>query len=344
MQGRYLGRISVSRACGGVFRDHRRVTDSLRRPAQHADATPGSVAVVLNPNRLDDPDALRERIAERLDGAGWPEPTWLETTAEDPGTGQARQAASDGAEVVLVCGGDGTVRAAVQGLAGTAAALGVLPGGTGNLLAGNLGIPSDLDDALDVVLSGDRCRIDVGEVADDGAPGAEAGERTAFVVMAGIGLDAAIMDDAPTRLKNAAGPVAYVVAAIKHLFDDELRVEVVVDDGEPLRRHVRTVVVGNVGRLQGALELLPDAEADSGVLEVAVLAPRNAWHWLHLLAGVALRRRHVPRRELLRGSHVVVRAARAERRQVDGDVIEESATLDVTVRPAALRVCVPCGC
>ncbi|MGC5165540.1 diacylglycerol/lipid kinase family protein [Luteimicrobium sp. DT211] len=309
------------------------MTDTSRRSAQHADVIPGSVAVILNPNRLEDPDELRDHVAHRLADAGWPEPAWFETTAEDPGTGQARQAAADGAEVVLVCGGDGTVRAAVQGLAGTDAALGVLPGGTGNLLAGNLGIPAEVDGALDVVLRGDRCRIDVGVTGD-----------LTFVVMAGIGLDAAIMDDAPTRLKNAAGPVAYVVAAIKHLFDDELHVEVVVDDAEPLRRHARTVVVGNVGRLQGALELLPDAEADSGVLEVAVIAPRTAWHWLHLLAGVALRRRHVPRRELLRGSHVVVRTARPERRQVDGDVIEPSTTLEVSVRPAALRVCVPCGC
>ncbi len=323
------------------------MTDARLRSARHVDVTPASVAVVLNPNRLEEPDALRHRISERLADAGWPEPAWFETTADDPGTGQARRAAEDGADVVLVCGGDGTVRAAVEGLAGTGAALGVLPGGTGNLLAGNLGIPTDVDEALDVVVQGDRCRIDVGSVrtgdgadddADDGAEG------TAFVVMAGIGLDAAIMDDAPTRLKNAAGPVAYVVSAIKHLFDDELRVEVVVDDGEPLRRNARTVVVGNVGRLQGALELLPDAEADSGVLEVAVLAPHTVWHWLRLLAGVALRRRHVPRREVLRGSHVVVRAERPERRQVDGDVIEPSAMLDVVVRPAALRVCVPCRC
>jgi len=323
------------------------VTDTSRSSARHADATPASVAVVLNPNRLDDPEALRRRISERLAEAGWPAPAWFETTADDPGTGQARQAAEDGADVVLVCGGDGTVRAAVQGLAGTRAALGVLPGGTGNLLAGNLGIPTDVDEALDVVVGGDRCRIDVGSVrtedgADDGTD--ERGEGTAFVVMAGIGLDAAIMDDASTRLKNAVGPIAYVVSAVKHLFDDELHVEVVVDDGAPLRRHARTVVVGNVGRLQGALELLPDAEADSGVLEVAVLAPRTVWHWLRLLAGVALRRRRVPRREVLRGSHVVVRAERPERRQVDGDVIEPSATLDVVVRPAALRVCVPCSC
>ncbi|QFV00029.1 Diacylglycerol kinase (ATP) [Luteimicrobium xylanilyticum] len=327
-----------------MIRDHRGVTDTSLHSARHGDAPPASVAVILNPNRLDDPDALRGRIAERLDEAGWPEPTWLDTTAEDPGTGQARQAADDGAEVVLVCGGDGTVRAVVEGLAGTHAALGVLPGGTGNLLAGNLGIPTKLDDALDAVLSGDRCRIDVGTVADDGADDPEPGDGTAFVVMAGIGVDAAIMDDAPTRLKNAAGPVAYVVSAFKHLFDDELHVEVVVDDGEPLRRHARSVIVGNVGRLQGSLDLLPDAEADSGVLEVAVLAPRNLWHWLHLLVGVALRRRHVPRREVLRGSHVVVRTTKPERRQVDGDVIEPSAVLDVTVRPAALRVCVPCGC
>lgn len=303
-----------------------------------AGTVPGSVAVVLNPHRLDDPDALRARVATALADAGWPEPRWLETTAEDPGTGQARRAVAGGAEVVLVCGGDGTVRAAVEGMAGSRAALGVLPGGTGNLLARNLGISADLDKALEVVLRGERRRIDVGTVR---AAGTGDADGLAFVVMAGMGLDAAIMDDAPTRLKNAAGPVAYVVSAVKHLFDDELHVEIVVDDAEPVRREVRTVVVGNVGRLQGSLELLPDAEAGSGTLEVAVVAPRTLGHWVRLAVGMVSGRRHVPGREVLRGAHVVVRSAQPAGRQVDGDVIDPSDTLDVTVRPAALRVCVP---
>ncbi|MFV3577826.1 diacylglycerol/lipid kinase family protein, partial [Mycobacterium tuberculosis] len=109
------------------------------------DDVPRRSAVIVNPNRVEGLDALHELIVARLTDAGWPEPAWLETTAEDPGTGQARQAVEDGAEVVFVSGGDGTVRAVVEGLAGTDAALAILPGGTGNLLAVNLGVPSDAE-------------------------------------------------------------------------------------------------------------------------------------------------------------------------------------------------------
>jgi hypothetical protein len=97
-------------------------------------------AVVVNPARVEGLDELRATIEETLAGAGWPAPLWFETTPEDPGAGQARRAVGEGAEVVFVSGGDGTVRSCVEGLAGTEAALAVLPAGTGNLLAANLGL------------------------------------------------------------------------------------------------------------------------------------------------------------------------------------------------------------
>ena len=286
-------------------------------------------AVIVNPNRVDGTDQLRTDITERLAGAGWPEPLWLETTAEDPGRGQAEQAVAEGVDVVFVCGGDGTVRSAIEGLAGTDAALAVLPGGTGNLLAGNLDIPTDVMEGVDLALARGRRAVDVGDV-----------DGQSFAVMAGMGLDAAMMDDAPTAIKNTLGPVAYVFSAIRHAFDSEMQVEVVVDDAPPLRRHVRTVLVGNVGRLQGGLDVLPDAEPDSGQLDVAIVAPRNIGHWLQILGAVVRRRKHLPRLEYLRGSHVVVRASQEHPRQLDGDVIEPGRVLEVTVRPSALWVCV----
>ncbi|WP_029288294.1 diacylglycerol kinase family protein [Cellulomonas sp. HZM] len=291
--------------------------------------TPQRTAVVVNAHRVTGTDELREQITSALADAGWPAPAWLETTAEDPGTGQARQAARDGAEVVMVCGGDGTVRAVIEGLVGTDAALAVLPGGTGNLLAKNLGIPTDVDGGVRAVTAGERRRIDVGEV-----------DGQAFAIMAGIGFDAKIMDDAPARVKNVMGPVAYVFSALRHLVDREMHVEITVDGGETLRRHARTVVVGNVGRLQGGVDLLPDARPDSGELDVAVVAPRNIGHWLKLVVAIALRRRHAPHRETFRGSHVLVRAGAPEPRQLDGDVIDDSTTLEVSVRRSALTVCV----
>ncbi|GIG23242.1 sphingosine kinase [Cellulomonas chitinilytica] len=299
-------------------------------PAPQRHDGPRRSAVVVNAHRVEGADELREAITAQLVEAGWPAPAWLETTAEDPGLGQARQAAADGADVVFVCGGDGTVRACVEGLAGTDAALAVLPGGTGNLLAANLDIPTTVADGVATALAGGRRRVDVGEV-----------DGQAFAVMAGMGFDANMVDDAPTALKAKAGSVAYVVSALRHLADDEMHVEVRVDDQPPVRRHARSVLVGNVGRLQGGVDLLPDAEPDNGQMDVAIIAPRNLGHWVQLAVAVALRRPRVPRMEVLRGSRISVRSTRPQPRQLDGDVIDPSDTLVATVRPRALEVCVP---
>src|SRR5207249_439378 len=122
---------------------------------------------------------------------------WLETTRQDPGRGLARKAVADGADLVMVAGGDGTVMACVTALAGTDVPLAVLPGGTGNLLANNFEIPRELDGALEVALRGDRRRLDVGAVGDD-----------RFVIMCGIGFDAAMLRDADSELKARIGAVA----------------------------------------------------------------------------------------------------------------------------------------
>ena len=297
---------------------------------QRLDARPQRSAVIVNPNRVEGLDELRTSIVDQLTSAGWPEPAWLETTADDPGTGQARKAVSDGAEVVFVAGGDGTVRACIEGLAGTGTALAVLPGGTGNLLATNLGIPTETIDGVRLALEHGRRSIDLGYVGDQ-----------AFAVMAGMGLDAAMVDDAPTTLKAKLGSVAYVYSALKHLNDAEMKVEIYVDDLPVLRRRARTVLVGNVGRLQGGVNLLPDAEPDNGQMDVAVLAPRNLGHWIQTAVGVLRPGRHkVPNMELLRGSRIRVVSDRPQPRQLDGDVIDASDTLDVTVQPDALWVCV----
>jgi len=296
---------------------------------QRHDETPLRSAVVINANRVEGADELRSAITEQLVDAGWPEPLWLETTAEDPGLGQSRQAVEDGVDVVFVCGGDGTVRAVVEGLAGSDVALAVLPGGTGNLLAANLDIPTNVPDGVATALARGRRQVDIGEV-----------DGQAFAVMAGMGFDANMVDDAPTKLKAVAGSVAYVVSALKHLGDDEMRVEVRVDDQPPVRRHARSVLVGNVGRLQGGVRLLPEAEADNGQMDVAIIAPRNLGHWVQLAVAVVLRRERVPRMEVLRGSRIRIRSTRPQPRQLDGDVIDPSRTLVATVRPGALWVCV----
>ncbi|MFI1990567.1 diacylglycerol/lipid kinase family protein [Actinoplanes sp. NPDC020271] len=287
-------------------------------------------AVVVNPVKVADLDELRRTITEALAPAGWPEPMWLETTAEDPGAGQAAQAVRDGAEVVFVCGGDGTVMACVGALAGTEVALAVLPAGTGNLLAANLGLSNDLATGIEVALQGGRRRIDVGCV----------GEQR-FAVMAGMGFDAQMLDATSDTAKKHVGWLAYVAGALRHLRDRPMRVRISLDGGPAFTRRPRTVIVGNVGRLQGGMRLLQEAQPDDGLLDVAVLSPRNLRHWLALAWGVLRRRDAVPRMETFTASTVEIRSNRPQPRQLDGDLIEPGKELLISVRPKALVLCVP---
>jgi diacylglycerol kinase family enzyme len=287
-------------------------------------------AVVVNPAKVTDLEGRRKEICAVLADAGWPEPLWLETTPEDPGCGQTRQALDEGVDVLFVCGGDGTVMACAGELAGTAVALAVLPSGTGNLLAANLRVPTDVSDGVALATRGRRRRIDVGSL-----------ESHCFTVMAGIGFDASLLDATSDRMKARIGPSAYVLAALRHLRDRPMRLRIRLDGHPAMRRRARTLLVANVGRLEAGIELLPDALPDDGLFDIAVLTPRHLRDWLALAWGVLRHRPVVPRMEIFRARRVEVSADRRYPREVDGDVIEPAATLDAVVRPAALWVCVP---
>jgi diacylglycerol kinase family enzyme len=287
-------------------------------------------AVVVNPVKVPDLDELRRTITDALTAEGWPEPMWFETTVDDPGVGQATRAVKDGAELVLACGGDGTVMACVTALAGTDVALAVLPAGTGNLLAANLGLSGDVATGLEVVLQGGRRRIDVGAV----------GEQS-FAVMAGMGFDAHMLDDTNDTAKKHIGWLAYVAGAVQHLRDRPMHLRITLDDKPPFTRRPRTVIVGNVGRLQGGMRLLSDAQPDDGLLDVAILSPRTLRHWAALGWAVLRRKESVPRMETYTATRVQIRSRRVQPRQLDGDLIDPGKELLVTVRPQALLLCVP---
>ena len=286
-------------------------------------------AFVVNPTKVSSPAALRQRAETFMSRAGWEPPLWLETTEDDPGVGMCKQAVEEGCTVVFVCGGDGTVMAAATALSGTDVPMAILPLGTGNLLARNLDLPLDDEPAaLRIGVHGATREIDVGAI-----------EGKRFVVMAGLGFDAAIMRDAPEKLKKTVGWPAYIVSGAKHMRGRRISVTITIDGGEPIERHVRTVLVGNVGKLQGGLLLLPNARPDDGVLDIAVLAPRNALDWARL-TGRVLRRKDVPdrRMERFQGKHVVIEASRPQPRQLDGDLIEDGQTMDIEIEAGALAV------
>ncbi|SNT29385.1 Diacylglycerol kinase family enzyme [Asanoa hainanensis] len=291
-------------------------------------------AVVVNPAKLDDPDDLRSALDKALGKAGWPAPEWYETTVEDPGRGQSRAAVEAGAEVVFAFGGDGTIMACASGLVGTEAALAVLPSGTGNLLAANLGLSGDLPAGIAVAVEGGRRRLDLGLVKGRD-------EKRYFTVMAGMGFDAQMLGSTSESTKARIGWPAYIFGGLKHLRDRPMRISVRIDDRPPMRRRARSVLIANVGRLQGGVRLFKEAEPDDGWLDIAILTPRTVGHWAALIWAVVSRRGKVPRMETYRGHRVQVTSNRPQPRQLDGDVIPAGKTLRVEVQPRAIWLCVP---
>lgn len=292
-------------------------------------------AVVAHPLRTDG-DARGCIVRECL-ALGWREPLWLETTADDPGTGQARAAVEQGADVVMACGGDGTVRSVAQALAGTGVAMALLPTGTGNLLARTLGSPMELLPAVRTALTGDDRKVDVGWVRVDGAA-----EERAFLVMAGTGFDATIMEATPEALKVRVGTLAYVISGLRAVRGRRTKVTLSLDDGPALRRRTRTVLVGNSGTLLGGLVLMPAATVDDGMLDVVNIAPKSLAGWVAVLVRVLTRTRHGhPRVEHWQARSIVISADVPQPSQIDGDPIGEVGELRIRVDQGALVVRVP---
>jgi len=294
-------------------------------------------AIVVNPTKFDDLAALRDRVAAHCTAQGWAEPRWYETTAEDPGTGQAAQAIADGATLVCPLGGDGTVRSVAAALLDSPVSLGLLPGGTGNLLARNLSLPiDDLEAALTIAVTGGDTGVDAGMVSFDER------EPELFLVMAGMGLDAEAVGGASTQLKRRFGWMAYAVSGVKGLVHSGFTARVAAGGQRAFSQNAATVMIGNCGELTAGVRLMPDARVDDGLLDVAVVSPRSLGSWMAVGAYIMTRHRvgHSAI-ALLRGPEVTVFATRPVDAQLDGDVVGPVTTVTCSVRPGALSVRVP---
>ena len=314
------------------------VDPTPRPPAVAASTTAvpraGTVAVILNPVKVEDPRAFRALVDARAAELGWDRPRWYETTVHDTGRAMADDAARSGVDLVVVCGGDGTVRAVCAALAGTGIPVGVVPAGTGNLLARNLDLPLWLNGAVEVALNGQDRAIDLVRVTGDGIPDGEH-----FLVMAGMGFDAAIMEGANEQIKARVGWLAYVVSGFGNLMFPAVRVELRVDAGPWTRHRARTVVVGNVGFLQAGLPLLPDARLDDGRLDAVLVNPRRFRHWLVVAVRVVRRARKLDETvNRVTGRTIEVRASADTPRQVDGDPVGAGRELRCECLPGRLLV------
>nr|WP_245690428.1 diacylglycerol kinase family protein [Actinomyces ruminicola] len=295
-------------------------------------------AMVYNPTKFDDLSLLRRRVESEVLAAGWQPTLWLETTPDDAGHEQTRRALAAGVDLVLAAGGDGTVRAVSDELAGTGVPLALLPTGTGNLLARNLQVPLDTDAALRLALSGPTRAVDLVRCTWDG------GEER-FVVMAGLGLDARIMADTSDDLKKVIRSGAYVLAAVQNAVPRPFAVDVALDDGESTGRsagehRVVMALLGNVGTITGGMTIFPQATPDDGLVDLLLTGPNRIADWAKVGAGLLIGQdvdglsHHQARRLTLTTPEPVPF-------ELDGDPVGQTRRLVAEVEPAALRVVVP---
>ena len=297
---------------------------------------PPRAAVIFNPAKVTDWITFRRHVEYELKARGWQRALWLETTSEDPGRAMTEQAIREKVDLVLGAGGDGTIRIICSGLANSGIPFGLIPAGTGNLLARNIGIPLDEGAALGVAFDGVDQPMDLVRVTVDDQP------PDHFAVMAGIGLDAVIMEGADPNLKKAVGSAAYFLSAARNANHPAMHAAIAVDDQPQFRRRAHLIVVGNVGFLMANIRLIPDARADDGKLDVLVASPRTLRDWVRLTTRVLTRRRQ-PDDQLdrLTGHRVTITVEERDQFQLDGDNVGECNTLTAEVVPGALRLRVP---
>lgn len=297
------------------------------------------VALIINPSKSQSEQA-RAAVSRVCAEAGLEDPLVLETTVDDPGQQMARTALAEGCDAILAAGGDGTVRAVAEVLEGSDATLGIVPLGTGNLLARNVEIPiDDLHTAALLAVRGEVRRIDVGHLKLRHLNGTEADH--AFLVIAGVGTDADLFDDTDETLKKKVGWLAYSEAGLRQLPGRRKKVSFQLSDGNWQTRRVRSVLFANCGKLQG-LDFVPDAKLDDGILDTVVLSPRSAAGWLWIFLKTAFRARNeIPMLSFYKTRKLSLKCTEPMNTQIDGDPTGMVNDLEVYVSPSALRIRTP---
>jgi diacylglycerol kinase (ATP) len=290
----------------------------------------GTVAVVAHSGKTLEGGlgSLRDELAS----AGVVDPLWFEVPKSRMAPKRVRQALDAGAELIFVWGGDGMVQRCIDAMVDSDATLAIVPAGTANLFASNLGIPKHIDAAVALGMNGPRRKLDVGRIN---------GEH--FAVMAGAGLDALMIRDADGVLKNRLGRAAYILTGAKNI-RAALRIEtrVSIDGDKWFKGKASCVLVANVGKVMGDIAAFPEAQPDDGLLEIGVVTAKGFWQWSRTLAKTASgKAESSPFVETARGRKFDVRFAEPIPYELDGGDRKKTRRLRVKVRPAAVTVCVP---
>lgn len=313
------------------------------------------VAVVCNPVNIDHV-ALHSAMDEEAERHGYEPSLWFQTTVEDPGQDAARRAMTSNPAILVVVGGDGTIRAVAEAVHDSTLPLAVIPTGTGNLLARNLYLPlNDLERSIQTAFTGVDQPIDIGQVEFNRVDGPT--DCHVFLVMAGIGLDASMAANTNHRFKKRFGWIAYGDPIARSVFTNkQIKVHYRLDNSDVQMIQAHTVIVGNCGTLTANILLLPKAKIDDGLLDVVVLSPKGFGGWLRIGARLMFARflhrtasglaalQFAPIFRALRYAQARTLHANFDRPQnvqLDGDDFGPVSSVSLSVKPGAISIRLP---
>ncbi|KAB7789270.1 diacylglycerol/lipid kinase family protein [Bifidobacterium cebidarum] len=311
-------------------------------------------AFIINPSK---PQAATQRlhIQEFCRSKGLNRIRFYDTQLDKDGRACALEALEDGADVVIAVGGDGTVRTVASAVSGTGHALGIIPIGTGNLFARNMGIPvDDIDAALTVATSHGSRLVDMGRLRLLDHPEDDHGH--AFLIIAGIGFDAAMIDDTDPALKANISWLAYFVGGIKNLFAPKFRGNLTITSADGSTHSIknldfRTIMAGNCGQIP-VFSLMPAASYDDGILDFEIIDTTGGiLGWANLFGDVVHQTiTGKPEQnplstnstvEQVQGITAEITLEKPAKAQVDGDMLPETKHIRFSVDQRALIVRVP---
>jgi YegS/Rv2252/BmrU family lipid kinase len=271
--------------------------------------------------------ALRSSLSRN----GIDDPLWREVSKSRSAPKQVGKLIDDGVDLLFVWGGDGMVQRCIDAIGKAPVTIAILPAGTANLFATNLGIPKDLERAVWVGLHGRRRTLDVGTIN---------GER--FAVMAGTGFDASMIRAADGGLKERLGRFAYVVTGLRGIRRDPVTTRVEIDGRKWFKGSATCVLVGNMGEVFGGISAFPDARPDDGRLNVAVVTADSVVDWARTLARTAVgKATSSPFVRTTTAEEIEVRLDTKSPYELDGGDRPKTKRLTFHVEPAAITVCVP---
>jgi diacylglycerol kinase (ATP) len=266
-----------------------------------------------------------------LESEGVVDPLWYEVAKSSAAPKQVRRALRKGAELIIAWGGDGMMQRCIDTIADSDTTLAIVPAGTANLLAHNLGIPEDVSRAVAIGIHGGRRRIDVGRLNGE-----------CFAVMAGAGFVAKMIGDADGGLKDTLGRLAYVWTGAKNLRARPVAARIEVDGSTWYKGDVSCILLGNVGKLFGGIEAFGVADPDDGWLELGIVTADGVVDWTRTIvrtgAGAPEKSPFV---RTIKARSLTVSLGRKMLYELDGGPRAKTKKLKVKVKRRAVSVAVP---